>query len=73
MCGNLEGCNVNLGGGSKKIGEYEKKYFHPKRFAYLEKDRQPKGGIAEVHPRYTDKFGITQRVAVLEIEIDKML
>lgn len=56
---------------NKEMGEYEKKNFHPARFAFLDLDKDGKtiGGIAEVHPRYTDKFGIKQRVAVLEIEL----
>ena len=62
-----------------KMGEYEKKFFHPARFGYLEQKGEGysserasasrMGGIAEVHPRYTDKFGIKQRVAVLEMNL----
>lgn len=55
-----------------KMGEYEKKYFHPKRFAFLNRGKKAIGGIAEVHLRYTDNFGIKGRVAVLEIELDSL-
>lgn len=62
-----------------KMDEYEKKYFHPARFAFLESHgperakASRRGGVTEVHPRYTDKFGIKQRVAVLEIELESLL
>ncbi len=47
----------------------EREYFHPTRFAGLEKDGQQIGFIAEIHPRIANKFGIEKRVAVLEITI----
>ena len=68
-CSNLKGCNVKLTVESEKMGEYEKKYFHPARFAFLDRNGKTIGGIAEVHTKFTDKFGIKQRVAVLEFEL----
>lgn len=62
--------NVKLGSNSK--GEYESKYFHPTRFSFLEKSSKTIGGIAEVHPRFTDKFGLPKRVAVLEFELETL-
>lgn len=52
-----------------KEADGENKYFHPTRFANLEKDGKEVGWIAEIHPRIVNKFGIEKRVAVLEIEI----
>lgn len=46
-----------------------KEYLHPTRFAALEKDDKQVGWIGEIHPRVVNKFGLDQRVAVLEIEI----
>lgn len=46
-----------------------RKYFHPTRFAALEKDGKQIGWIGEAHPRFVNKFGLDQRVAILEIEI----
>lgn len=63
--------NVKLG--SSKKGEYEKKYFHPIRLSFLEKDRKNIGGIAEIHPKFVNRFGMEKKVAVLEIEIDSLL
>lgn len=49
---------------SLKTEELEKsEYFHPNRVI---------GAAAEVHKRITDKFGIPQRVAVLEIGLNKL-
>ncbi len=62
-----EKMQLHLRGGGK--GLYENKYFHPKRFAFLDHKDQPIGGVAEVHQRFSDKFGIEKRVAVLEIEL----
>ncbi len=60
----------NMETGSAEQAGYEQKYFHPARFRLLNKDRRSIGGIAEVHPRYLQKFGIEdKRVAVLELEI----
>ncbi len=54
-------------------GEYEQKYFHPKRFAFLEKGGKSIGGIAEVHPKFLDKFGINKRVAMLELGLEFLI
>ncbi len=47
-----------------------KEIFHPSRFLEIKKEKQVIGGMAEVHPRVLDKFGITKRVAVLEINLE---
>ncbi|MBI4039909.1 hypothetical protein HY389_00965, partial [Candidatus Daviesbacteria bacterium] len=58
--------------GKKERGEYEQKYFHPTRFANLIKDSQEIGGVAEVHPRFINKFGVENRMAVLEVELSSI-
>ncbi len=55
----LEGVNVNI----------NRDYLHPTRFAALEKNGEQIGWIGEVHPRFVNKFGLDQRVAILEIDI----
>ncbi|MDD5415972.1 MAG: phenylalanine--tRNA ligase subunit beta [Candidatus Daviesbacteria bacterium] len=40
-----------------------REYFHPTRYT---------DDIAEIHPRFVNKFGIDQRVAVLEIELNPL-
>ncbi len=46
--------------------------FHPNRFAVLEKDGKKIGKIGEIHPKFVNKFGIDQRIAILEIEFTKL-
>lgn len=74
----LEGGDVNmqhhLGGGPKVASGVHLRgelsgYFHPTRCAVLEKDGREVGFIAEIHPRIVNKFGIDQRMAVLEFRI----
>ncbi|MDD2823248.1 MAG: phenylalanine--tRNA ligase subunit beta [Candidatus Daviesbacteria bacterium] len=52
------------------MNEREKELFHPVRFYKLtNKKDEGLGQIAEIHPRITNKFGVENRVAILEIEI----
>lgn len=44
--------------------------FHPTRFAFLQKNDKTTGFLAELHPRVVNKFGVEQRVAALEIDIN---
>ncbi len=46
--------------------------FHPVRFIQLAKNGRIVGGMAEVHKRVTDKLGTFERVAVLEIGLNKI-
>ena len=50
--------------------EGSNEYFHPTRYAAIEKNGQKIGEIAEIHPRFVNKFGVEQKIAVLEIEIN---
>lgn len=43
--------------------------FHPTRHAQILKDDKQIGGIAEVHPRILNEFGIEKRVTILEIAL----
>ncbi|MDD5147299.1 MAG: phenylalanine--tRNA ligase subunit beta [Candidatus Daviesbacteria bacterium] len=52
-----EKMQLHLGGGKSR------EYFHPTRYT---------DGMAEIHPRFVNKFGIDQRVAVLEIELNPL-
>lgn len=55
--------------GTTEPDEYAKDYFHPKRFAFLKRGRKTIGGIAEVHPRIVNRFGVDKRIAILECDI----
>lgn len=64
---------VHIQGAQNRKG-YGGKDFHPNRFAFLENSRGGSiGFIAEVHPRVINKFGIEQRVTVLEIDLTALL
>lgn len=58
---------------TSKPGEELKGLFHPVRFADIFHNTQDVGGLAEVHPKILDALGITQRVAILEIELDPLI
>ena len=47
-------------------------HFHPVRYTRLMVNGEDLGKIGEVHKRITDKFGITNRVGVLEIYLEKL-
>jgi len=47
--------------------------FHPKRFRNLKYQNMTIGELAEVHMRVLDKFGISQRVAILQIDLTPLI
>ncbi len=55
----------------EQIGE-SKGRFHPTRYSYLTKGGQPVGKLGEIHPKVINKFGVEQRVAVVEISLEKL-
>jgi phenylalanyl-tRNA synthetase beta chain len=71
------GMTIEKGGLMKEL----ETLFHPTRFATIKESDKPArnashsdaggviGGIAEVHPRFLNNFGIEKRVAILEISI----
>lgn len=64
----------HLGSGNVKLkmGEMMKELetlFHPTRFATIKAGGKVIGGLAEVHPRFLNNFGIEKRVAILEISL----
>jgi len=62
----LQGEEVQLHSGVEQKEQNETKYFHPTRFKSLGKA----DWMAEIHPRFVNKFGVDQRVSVLEIDIE---
>ncbi len=70
------GLRLHLEGVKLKLNEDKKdeeRNFHPKRFAFLEKNNQVIGTVAEVHPRVVNKFGVEQRAAIFEINLTALL
>lgn len=52
--------------------EEYRKLFHPTRFISFKLDEKDIGGIAELHPRIVNNFGIEKRVAILEIDLEPL-
>jgi phenylalanyl-tRNA synthetase beta chain len=50
-----------------------KSLFHPTRYLNVYINGEMAGAITEVHPRVIDKFGIANRVCILEISLEKLL
>ena len=46
---------------------------HPTRSATLQAGRDPLGGVGEVHPAVLRAFDVSERVAILEIDLDQLL
>lgn len=63
--------NLNLGieFAGKITNPEAKTLYHPNRTQEYKKDNQIIGGIAEVHPRASYNLGISERVAIAEIDL----
>lgn len=46
---------------------------HPTRSASLQAGREPLGAVGEVHPGVLAAFDVTERVAILELDVDQLL
>ena len=46
---------------------------HPTRSATLQAGKDPLGGVGEVHPAVLQAFDVSERVAILEIDLDQLL
>lgn len=65
------GISINLNNDPKR--EEEVRLFHPTRFSWLVINNEKIGGIAEIHPRIINKFGIDKRISVLEVDLSALL
>ncbi len=57
---------------SKQIG-YTKNLFHPNKFKSITYKGKQIGGVAELHPKVADNFESKNRIAVCEIDLEKLL
>ncbi len=46
---------------------------HPTRSATLQAGKDPLGGVGEVHPAVLQAFDVSERVAILEVDLDQLL
>ncbi len=58
---------------SNPVPEFLQKLFHPNRFVKFWSRGQEVGGVSEVHPRLLFEYGISQRVAVMEIYLSCLM
>lgn len=57
----------------EKLHDSGVELLHPNRKFKLLKDATGIGNIAEIHPRMVNRFGVDKRVAILEIDLTKLL
>lgn len=50
-----------------------KRLFHPHKLKSVNFKGRPIGGVAELHPQITDNFGSKNRIAICEIDLEKLL
>ncbi len=62
-----------LGGGARIDQSRPPAGLHPTRSATLQAGKAPLGGVGEVAPQVLGAFGIDERVAILEIDLDQFL
>jgi len=49
-----------------------KRLFHPHKLKSIIHEGKPIGGVAELHPEVADNFGAKNRVAICEIDLEKL-
>lgn len=64
----IKGITLKQGGLMKEL----EVLFHPTRYATIKAKDAVIGGVAEVHPRFLNNFGVEKRVAILEIAIEPL-
>ncbi len=62
-----------LGGGARIDQDRTPAGLHPTRSATLQAGKEPLGAVGEVAPDVLEMFGIDERVAILEIDLDAFL
>lgn len=65
----IKNITLKTGGMMKELEEL----FHPNRYANVETNGKPIGGLAEVHPRFLNYFGIEKKVAIFEIAMETLI
>ncbi len=62
-----------LGGGARVDQDRVPSGLHPTRSATLQAGKEPLGAVGEVAPEVLEAFGVTERVAILELDLDRFL
>lgn len=69
----LENLGLNIKYTSTKPLAIAGKLFHPHKFISMIYKEKQIGGIAELHPQVADEFGAKEKIAVCEIDLEKII
>lgn len=69
----LKGLSLDLTENKRPVNDFEAGFLHPTRALFYDYDGKQVGGVAEVHPRVLNKFGIDKRVAIAEIDLSRFI
>lgn len=69
----LTSLKINVGFGPAKLPSQAKALFHPNKSLSLSYEGKQIGGIAELHPGLADNFEAKSRIAICEIDLEKLL
>lgn len=59
--------------GDLKLVADAKRLFHPHKFKSIIIGGKQLGGVAELHPQIADNFGAKKRIAICEIDLEKLI
>jgi phenylalanyl-tRNA synthetase beta chain len=62
-----------VGGGARIAQDVVPAGLHATRSATLLAGKEPLGAVGEISPEVLDAFGVTERVAILEVDLDQLL
>ena len=68
----FESLDMPIEFGDLKLVADAKRLFHPHKFKTILYKGKQVGGVAEVHPQVADNFGARSRIAICEIDLDKL-
>lgn len=68
----FESLNIMVEFTITKLPPDAKKLFHPQRFVAIIYQGKQIGGVTELHPQIADNFGPKNRIAVCEIDLEKI-
>ncbi len=68
----FESLNINVEYGNSTLIADIKRLFHPNKLKSILYNGKPIGGAAELHPQVADNFGAKQRIAICEIDLEKV-
>ena len=68
----FESLDIEIEFGNSTLPSDAKRLFHPNKLKSILYNGKPIGGVAEIHPQVADNFGAKNRVAICEIDLEKL-